>query len=535
MRILRLLIVFIAACLAASLPATARAVNPESPEVKAVIEKGLKFLETGQLSEHRLGGHCLIGLCFLKNGRNQNHPKVQAAVASCQQHSSPAELANVDVYSNGIALMFLIEADPTKYRDLIQKYLQQLLNVQKSHGGWGYGNTPTGDTSQTQYAALGLWMAKRNGFTVPQSAIEKLCGWLMRTQDPSGAWGYQGNDPGSLSRVNQSEVRASLAAAGAGSIYISADLLEISDPQGKPAQSETPSALQAVEEKKRSGSGNSRVINAEQLRLTMADGNRWLGSNYKLPSEQWTHYFLYGFERYMSYRALVEQRKEETDPEWYNIAFDFLQKTQKSDGSWEGDENAAVTTCFAILCLSRTSQKTIQKVVKALGEGVLLGGMGLPPNTADLQERNGKVVATPLAGSAEELIRIIEDPNNPELSRLAEYGSTLTLDDDITKRSGQIARLRASVSAESFEARIVAVRTLSKVRELDNVPVLLYALTDPDIRVIREADKGLRFISRKFKGVGLPDEAPTEADLRSVRKAWQEWYKSIRPDAELLE
>jgi hypothetical protein len=80
----------------------------------------------------------------------------------------------------------------------------------------------------------------------------------------------------------------------------------------------------------------------------------------------------------------------------------------------------------------------------------------------------------------------------------------------------------------------VAVKTLSKVRDFDNVPVLLYALTDPDLRIVREADKGLRFISRKFGGVGLQEE-PNSADLKSVQKAWKDWFLSVRPDAELLD
>ena len=80
----------------------------------------------------------------------------------------------------------------------------------------------------------------------------------------------------------------------------------------------------------------------------------------------------------------------------------------------------------------------------------------------------------------------------------------------------------------------MAVRALGTARDLDSVPVLLYALTDPDVRVVQEADAALRFISRKFHGVGLPAE-PTSDDLRQARQAWRAWYLSIRPNAELLD
>jgi hypothetical protein len=78
------------------------------------------------------------------------------------------------------------------------------------------------------------------------------------------------------------------------------------------------------------------------------------------------------------------------------------------------------------------------------------------------------------------------------------------------------------------------VKTLGKVRDLDNVPVLLYALTDPDVRIVRQADTALRFVSRKFQGVGLPLD-PKPADIQAAQKAWKDWYLAIRPDAELLE
>ena len=93
---------------------------------------------------------------------------------------------------------------------------------------------------------------------------------------------------------------------------------------------------------------------------------------------------------------------------------------------------------------------------------------------------------------------------------------------------------------------MLAVKTLGKVRDLENVPVLLFALTDPDVRIVLEADKALRFVSRKFRGVGLPgDLEPPTNDVKSpagawpqvkaAQKAWKDWFLAIRPDAQLLE
>ena len=517
------------AVLALTIPQRAFAVTPESPEVKQVIEKALVFLEKEE--EERLGGKCLQAMCFLKNGRPVTHPKVEAAVKACQASDVKSE----DVYSNGLAIIFLCELDPQLHRALIQKHLTGLLAKQKRHGGWGYEGQETGDTSQVQYAALGIWMAGRHGFQVPLDTTERLAGWLMRTQDPSGAWGYQGNDPGNYQqRVQQSEIRPSLVAAGLGSVYISADLLGISDIKERQPETGLPPALRVVgdDAKKVQRGGISKVIDATRLRKTMADGNAWFAKNYTLDSAEWTHYYFYGLERYHSYRELVEGTSER-EPRWYNDIFALLKRTQQASGSWNGGDNEVVATCFSVLFLVRSSRKAIQKIAD-LGEGVLLGGMGLPPSTADLQERNGQIVETPLGGTVDELIAILNNPDSPEFDQLSNSPGAVSLDSDVTRRSGQIAKLRALVSAGAFQSRLVAVRTLGRVRDFDNVPFLLYALTDPDVRVVLEADKGLRFISRKFDGVGLPPE-PSPTEIRAAQTEWKEWFLSVRPDAELLE
>ncbi|MEX2174783.1 MAG: prenyltransferase/squalene oxidase repeat-containing protein [Pirellulaceae bacterium] len=532
-----LLVVFAGTVVVAARPA--QAVTPESKEVKAAIERALKSFETAQ-PDTRMGADCLIALCYLKNGREIAHPRIQKALARCTAFADKP--GSEDVYSVGLSLILLCELDPAVYnldpeqhRVTIDKILAGLLKMQKKHGGWGYYTMETGDTSQTQYAALGIWMAQAAGAQVPQENVERLCGWLLRTQDPEGYWGYQGNDSGGQGRVKQTETRHSLVAAGLGSLYICADLLDITDPKDPKPDNGQPAALRVVETKgakKKGNSGIAKTIDGDQVRGAMTDGNNWFERNFAVESSTWTHYYLYGFERYRAYRELAEGRFEK-NPQWYNDVFAYLQRTQRADGSWDGQDTPFTATCFSILCLSHSSRKTIQRI-KALGEGVLIGGMGLPANTADLQVRNGKVVESPLAGSVDELLAIIEDPNHPELSRMAEAGEVLPLDSDVTRRSGQIIRLRALVSAGTYESRLVAVKTLGTVRDLDNVPILLYALTDPDIRIVREADQALRFISRKFAGVGLPAE-PNVIELQAAREAWKQWLLDVRPDAELLE
>jgi hypothetical protein len=319
-----------------------------------------------------------------------------------------------------------------------------------------------------------------------------------------------------------------------------ADLLNVVRGPSQVAPRKLPPALRAVGDKegierKKRKTMMLTLFDSQHLRRGLADGDQYFDANYTISPAQQLHYYLYGLERYQSFKELAAGRAE-AEPKWYNEGCEKLIATQYPGGNWpESGDTSLIASTFAILFLSRSSHKAIAKINPNLGDGVLLGGMGLPPNVADIAERDGKVVETPLAGSIDELLALIEKPN-AELDQLIDPRQPLTLDGDVTKRAGQVARLRALVSAGNFEARLVAVRTLGRSRDLDNVPMLVYALTDPDIRVVREADRGLRFYSRKFGGVGLPENAqPKSPEVLAAVKSWKDWYKSVRPDSEFLD
>src|SRR5262245_22101200 len=85
----------------------ALAVNKESPEVKKLVDKGLEFLS--QSKDDRLGAKCLIALAFLK-AEQRDSPKIQEAIYACRETiQSNTDNASLDVYSNGLAPIFLCE------------------------------------------------------------------------------------------------------------------------------------------------------------------------------------------------------------------------------------------------------------------------------------------------------------------------------------------------------------------------------------------------------------------------------------------
>ena len=506
---------------------SAQAVTPESPEVQKLVNSALRYLENN--TDHRyeeLGGKCLVGLAFLKAGQ-PDHPRIREAIEDCRKRiaSNPPDSV-LDVYSNGLAVILLCELDAKKYAREIQWYLNRLKARQKDHGGWGYHDYTSGDTSQTQYAALALWEAQRRGFNVEGPSVEQLADWLMRTQGPDGCWGYQGTVSTTSQLVAQADTNCSMLAAGMGSAYICAHLLGGSSAMtSRDPKESLPSALRPVgiSESATSGKIRPQKTNMPQLMETIDRGHDWMEKNYEIDIGIRRYYYLYGMERYKSFQEALEGAIEE-EPKWYNDGYQFLAKDQKADGSWQGYCGSMCDTAFCALFLLRSTQKSIRI---DLGEGTLVSGRGLPNNLARAKMRNGQLIIEQVHTKVDRVLSMIDEDDEGALDELARDPTQFIVDkvDEKTAR-----RFQQLVRGGEPDVRLLAVRGLGRTGDLDYVPSLLYALTDPDHRVVLEARNGLRFISRNFDGFGPPDDF-TEQQRDEAADAWKKWYQSLRPDA----
>jgi len=517
-------------------PPPAAAYTPESEEVVKMIDAGLEFL--GQADSHRWGGASLAAMALVFDGADESHPKVALAVRRAQKVcAEPPEEINDDLYSTGLGIIFLTELDAEKYRSEIVTLLRSLEIRQKENGGWGYPlkspHGATSDTSMTQYAVLSHWIAKQAGIPIRDEAVEAVLDWLLRTQDPSGAWGYQGVDPGigNYQRVPQKEIRHSLCAAGLGSVYIAADILNLNE-TGAAVDPDLPEVFKLVVEQNRP-KGERGPLDPRRVAAAQIEGNRWFKENYRIDTDRWTYYYMYALERYQTFREKAEGRSEK-EPKWYNDGVELLKSNQRANGGWLGQGGAVPDTAFAVLFLMRSTRKIVDQVAEESGEGVLVGGLGLQSDTRHMRFRRGQLVAPPPSGSATELIDLLDNPDDDRFDALIDSPAALILSGDPTQRQQQTIRLKRIISSGTYQARIVAVRALARARSLDNVPTLIYALSDPDWRVVRQARDGLRFTSRKFEGLGLPDQ-PSEAQRRAAIRDWKQWYLQIRPTAEFLE
>ena len=530
----------IATLVAVLLPRGAGAYTPDSPKVKEMVRRGVRYIEThfdtDPLHPQKLGKICLAGLVILKHSGDTEHSLIQRAIEKCRVAAGRGPLLNsasgvleYDNYSMGIALLFLCELDAQEYRTEIDILLDAMLRRQKSHGGWGYSNYKTGDTSQTQYNVLGLWITTRRGVNVPQDAAERVCAWLIRTQAPEGNWGYQGVDSGTLGqRRNQSRRTLSLSAAGLGSAYICADLLAFTKgPSERTTRSRLPAALREVGVSRPRRAGPiTDAIPTGVMQSTLRDGDRWFSDNYKIEASDNQHYYMYALERYMSFREIAE-RSRTSEPYWYNDGVDFLAATQGSDGEWSGKSSQSgrvIDTAFSTLFLLRSTKGSIGRVFEETGR--LRGGKLLPSDLSEIViDKRGQVVSTKESPPVDNLLSMLEDLEASEMD--TSIPKKLSLSTDTAQRAAQLARLRRLAASGSYQARLTAVQTLGNDRDLRNIPALIFALEDPDRRVSRAASDGLRFISRKIDGFGL-SASPSEAEQERAVAKWKAWYESVQ-------
>jgi hypothetical protein len=110
-----------------------------------------------------------------------------------------------------------------------------------------------------------------------------------------------------------------------------------------------------------------------------------------------------------------------------------------------------------------------------------------------------------------------------ERVRLVEDGDRLN---EVQKRLHELMD-----KAKTPESKAATLGLIGRTRNLDEAPLLIEALQDPDPVVFVAADKALRFLARKFGDSGYYGGADANG-RKHAREKWIAWYREIRPDAE---
>jgi uncharacterized protein (DUF433 family) len=529
-----------AALAASAIAAAARAValSPQSPEVLALVDKGLRYLE--KQNDDRLGGKCLVALAFHKRGMPNDHPRIREALDACRQSKTEMQ-QETRIYSKAIALIFLVEVAEDDERELIGDYAALMQTHQMPHGGYGYmlPGEALGDTSQTQYAVLAYWEMLQAGVSPKVEDVERCANWILRTQSPEGAWAYKGQDPGTFKAIEQAPSSTCLLSAGASSLLICGNVLGLVKPAGSgPAEevaggavggSATPAALKLVEQKQLRAIPVLRstgAVDTARITKAAASARQWLDKNFDVTNGgYYAHYALYALERYKSFEEFLTGEVPE-EPQWYRRGYEFLKSSQQDDGSWRSyaDSSTATSTAFSVLFLLRSTQASIKA---RLGEGTLVGGRGLPSDLSKVRLRGGRIVVQQKLTDLDKLLEMLEESEDESPDEFADQLPELSADQIDPQQARRFEQLLRT--GKPGERRLAAA-ALGRLRSVDYAPALIFALTDPDRRVVREARDALQSISRNFEGFG-PEDNFDEPARRDAIERWKAWYGEIRPDA----
>ena len=193
-----------------------------------------------------------------------------------------------------------------------------------------------------------------------------------------------------------------------------------------------------------------------------------------------------------------------------------------------------MATSFCILFLIRSTQKAIGNI----SEGLQTGGYGLPTDVSAMRQVGDKVVGGSSASSIDDLLTMMEE-DDPKASSEENMLDSLRLSANPDTRRAQLARLSRILTSsdilnnKDYGRRRVAARLLSQADDLDFAPAMIYAMSDPDVKVSKLAEDGLRLVSRRFDKV-IPESA-SEGTKKAAVEGWKKWYLSLRPDYVFLD
>lgn len=551
--------------------------TPEHPEVRAMCDKAMRLLTQSTLvGGPRLSGiTALRGLAVLQYHKryNQRVPKDDPFLKLAVDHivsqfpNAGGDILNEqEMYYPCLAMILLAEYDSQKYKSEINAILNMIKDRQTGFGAHSYKRErDSGDTSQTQFVALALVVAKAHGFEIDVEVARRSLDWFVRSQKQDGTWVYKPRfnapNPNGLGGGSPS---LSMQAAGLGSVYLLADVLQLfrrtktinasaAGSEGlpgtvrvyvKPAEGET----------RKFKTGPLVAFDRSRLTRSTRNGNNLLTQMFSTEARQWQYYYLYALERYAFFREQAEGNVAGLD-DWYDQTIVFLKKNQSANGGFNSSrtsaETAQVGTAFAVLFMVRSSEV----INLPIAEAELNGDIGFQTG-ALRQDSSGKISGGDAEKNLADTLALMKEGATDE--QLREVTQTLKKQigefrqrDD--KSRGEIKSfLRSMIGASNYYRRLIAVRFLAGEQDMDNVPALIYGLGDPDFRIAIEAHNGLRLISRKIDSLSVSRSTRTnatsppgvltedeknlmQAEFGSAKKKWTDWFLKIRPGAELLD
>jgi hypothetical protein len=558
--------------------------TPEHPDVRALADRLVAHLNQIKPTQ-QLSYRALAALAVVQHSKRYNasvplsNPLVKQACEDIAAEVDDIIEKENEMYFPCVCIILMAETNARAYREPIKKLLRYLENRQAPNGSYTYKREGYNscDMSQTQFAALAMFVAKLHGFDMDVQMAKRTLDWTLNSQFPQGYWCYklaasgQANDPGYPDKDKPYNARGTLSmqCAGAGTAYLLSDFLQLNKrakSMGKTLAKKSVGLPKTVMIYVEPVDGKSSLLNKSgplvqfdrgKFSNKVGAGNAWLENNFKVDRNvQYTCYYLYALERYAYFREQAEGNVGNANlVNWYDQSVEYLlsQKGDRGGLKAQSKENDLVSTSFGVLVLVRSSE--VLNIEPTASRA--LGGQGFRKDSVLRAGANGLIRQVETEKNLSDLISMMKEDgaDDGQLRELADalkkQISEFRAKDD--KSRGEIkAFLQSMIAAKNYFRRLIAVRFLAGEQAMDNVPALLYALGDPDFRICIEAHDGLRLISRKIDSMKLSDATRNNAlrdrvvltgeevdscrlEFGGMKREWTEWFLKIRPDAELFD
>jgi len=355
-------ILLLSTAISVGAPASSQEEGPVSQiAINEAIDRGVQYLLSKQhvdgswydgktnVYPHPEGGAtALVVAALLHSGMDHDHQAVVRGAAYAR--SRPMQMFY------GTVTRILMEDILSEHKD--ERQLKSLAEFLVGGANSDYFDYPgvdkPGDLSITQYAVLGMWMAKRNGIKIPDKVLETTMKIIMRHQLPDGGWAYFGQTSSSPLQAGGEGggPTCSMTTAGMSS------LLFILDALGEKHR---------VTRKYRDDVEESLDAGHEWLKKHMSYEYNSTPSGDEKHSRQWDLYYYYTIERLGTIAAVEDLG----GVPWYQTGADFLVKSQLPGGGWapssrpqEGGYASDCGTAFALLFLNKATASVTGKGVK---------------------------------------------------------------------------------------------------------------------------------------------------------------------------
>jgi hypothetical protein len=607
----------------------ARAADKEA--IDAAVANGVKFLQgmqerNGAWGNDQVGLAALCGLALLECGVSADDDGIQKAAAAVRANAVGTD----QTYSNALCILFLDRLGEPVDVALIESLTVRLLAGQNSKGGWGYvcprideaenrrlttlvqdralvgraKDTPKvepgtrrvddlpkeiqgqlkqvqkqqaargfegfgDDNSNTQFAVLGLWVARRYGLPV-DGALEKTESRFRTSVRPDGGWGYKLPSSGPAvglpaQQMMELESRPSMTGAGLLGIGLAygtwTDSALHADAKGK--ETGRPGAPPV---KAKDPSKDKVVVNAfallghwvDEMAAAQAKGR---ASRVNIANNVFQfYYFLWTVERVAV--AYGVDKIGKTD--WYDCGAEILLANQRANGAWgRGNSPNLPDTCFALLFLRRANlAQDLSRALKSqMKDGDLRAALKQGGTTDELGKKRKPLLnsqpaeepkpegqeGTDAARLAKRLIGADGDKQAQILKELCDgKGSAYTealagvipqLEGDALKKAREAfaermsrmnsATLGAKLEDDNPEVRRAAALAVAMKEDKAHVSRLIELLSDSKPTVAHAAHAALKAMSKEDFG---PAKDATQPERAKAILAWKAWWAKQQGD-----